>query len=194
MESGFPAITEPLLDRDHVFMTANREAPKPLCHASRLAMAPAWAVQDRAADAVGHFSGIDPCSVEANLQGSIKSLRELVDVQRVRADKAEARLSAIHALVTTPGIPALREQNPQHPAPRRAQMTQGRAFDDYRSGADGYFGVLVMPWNAIELQQRMRPDNGVVQRLTKRISDQSGTNPNSRYTCCDQKNTGKVHQ
>ena len=29
-------------------------------------------------------------------------------------------------------------------------MTQGRAFDNYRSGADGYFGVLVMPWKAIE--------------------------------------------
>ena len=43
-------------------------------------------------------------------------------------------------------------------------------------------------------QQRMRPDNGVVQRLTKRITDQSGTNPNSKYTCCYQKNTGKVHQ
>ena len=109
MESGFPAITEPLLDCDHFFMTTNREAPKPLCHASRLAMVPAGVVQDRAADAIVHFSGIDPCSVEANLQGSIKSLRELVDVQRVRAEKAEAKLSAIHALVTTPGIPVLRE-------------------------------------------------------------------------------------
>ena len=52
---------------------------------------------------------IDPHSVDATLQGSIQSLREVVDVQRARADKAEAKLSAIHALVTTPGIPALRE-------------------------------------------------------------------------------------
>jgi hypothetical protein len=92
------------------FMTTNREAPQPLCHASRLAVAPASAVPDRAADAIVHFSGIDPHSVETTLQGSIKSLRELVDVQRARAQKAEAKLSAIHALVTTPGTPMLREQ------------------------------------------------------------------------------------
>jgi hypothetical protein len=52
---------------------------------------------------------IEPHSIETTLQGSIQSLREVVDVQRARADKAEAKLSAIHALVTTPGIPALRE-------------------------------------------------------------------------------------
>jgi len=52
---------------------------------------------------------IEPHSIAATLQESIQSLREVVDVQRARADKAEAKLSAIHALVTTPGIPALRE-------------------------------------------------------------------------------------
>jgi hypothetical protein len=52
---------------------------------------------------------IEPHSIETTLQGGIQSLREVVDVQRARADKAEAKLSAIHALVTTPGIPALRE-------------------------------------------------------------------------------------
>jgi hypothetical protein len=52
---------------------------------------------------------IAPHSIEATLRGNTQSLRELVDVQRTRADQAEAKLSAIHALVTTPGIPALRE-------------------------------------------------------------------------------------
>ena len=49
-------------------------------------------------------------AIETTFQGSLKSLRELVDVERARADKAEAKLSAIHAMVTTPGIPVLREQ------------------------------------------------------------------------------------
>jgi hypothetical protein len=52
---------------------------------------------------------IDPHCIEATVQGRIHSLREVVDVQRARADKAGATRSAIHALVTTAGIPALRE-------------------------------------------------------------------------------------
>ena len=34
---------------------------------------------------------IEPHSIETTLQGSIQSLREVVDVQRARADKAEAK-------------------------------------------------------------------------------------------------------
>jgi hypothetical protein len=67
-------------------------------------------MQGRAANTIARFSGTDPLEATLSLQGSTQSLREAVDVQRVRAEKAEAKLSAIHALVTTPGIHALREQ------------------------------------------------------------------------------------
>ena len=52
------------------------------------------------------MGSINPYSVEA-LQRRIRPLGELVDVQRTRADKTEAKVSAISALVTMQGIPAL---------------------------------------------------------------------------------------
>ena len=67
---------------------------------------------------------IEPHSVEATLRDASDPYGQVVDVQRARADKAEAKLSAIHALVTTPGIPALREHILNVAAPRGAEMTR----------------------------------------------------------------------
>jgi hypothetical protein len=114
MESGFPAITEPLLDHDYFLMTTYWEEQQRISYTSVPASP---AAHEQAEDAISGPPGSHapppssrsiPNSIEATLRGSIQSRGE-VDVQRTRADKAEAKLSAIHALVTTPGIPALRE-------------------------------------------------------------------------------------
>ena len=50
---------------------------------------------------------IEPHSIEATFREASNPY-EVVDVQRARADRPRLAV-AIHALVTTPGIPALRE-------------------------------------------------------------------------------------
>jgi hypothetical protein len=121
--------------------------------------------------------------------------RAVVDIQRARADKTEAKPSAIPALVTMPGIPRAPLAHPQPLPPRCGELARPRV-DNHRPGTDGLFGVTVMPWKTTEFAGTATPASRshIGAENAQRICAESRVNPNSKYTICCHENTRKVQQ